>query len=265
MWHEYNYHFFDYKYDIPGYNGQDFNGAGRWVYLIFTLVSIAILLFLFRNAKKKNVDIYVKVIAIIMPILEATKITWESINDISHGKGFNWCGLLPIYTCSLFIYTMLLAAFTKGKVKDYCLAWVTTIGLAGGMSNVIFIQGLKWYPFWTFGAFYSMFFHYIMVFTALFIVVTKYKVFCWKDMFKAMCVHLLFSIIVIPIDYVYHWDYMQYYEAGGIPVVEGWSSKLAEKGLRFLTVPIMLGFYMALAALFTELYYLFGKFVKKET
>lgn len=248
------YHFFDYKYNIAGYSGQDYDGGARWFYMIFTLVSIAALLVIFRNAKRKNVERYMKVAGILLPILEIAKVTWESVWDVRTGRGFNWEGLLPIYTCSLFIYCMIFAAFTKGKVHDWCLSWVATIGLVGGLSNVLFIRGLNWYPFFTFGAFYSMTFHYLMVFTALFIVVTRYKEFRFSDIWKAFAVHGIFSLLVIPTDFYHGWDYMQYYEAGGVPLFEDLSDKLAEAGLRFLTAPMMLLVYLALDALLVTVF-----------
>lgn len=261
MWNG-QYHFFDYKYNIEGYSGQDYDGAGRWLYLIFALVSIAILLVIFRNAKRRHVDLYIKIVGFAMPVLEIAKVTWESYWDIKTGRGFNWEGLLPLYTCSLFIYCMLAAALSKGKIRDWCLSWVCTIGLVGGFSNVLFIRGLKWYPFFTFGAFYSMIFHYVMVFTALFLVVTRYKEYRFSDIWKAFAVHCIFSIIVIPTDFHHHWDYMQYYEAGGVPLLEDVSDRFADAGYRFLTAPMMLAVYLALDAVFSTVY-VFGQRLAK--
>ncbi len=257
MWNG-QYRFFDYKYNIAGYSGQDYDGVGRWVYLIFTVISIIMLLVFFRNAKRRHIDSYIKIVGFVMPVLEISKVTWESIWDIRTGRGFNWEGLLPIYTCSLFIYCMFVAAISKGKARDWCLSWVSSLGLVGGLSNVLFMRGLKWYPFFTFGAFYSMTFHYVMVLTALLIVVTRYKEFRFSDIGKAFAVHLIFSAVVIPIDFLKGWDYMQYYEAGGVPVFETVSDLLAEKGCRYLTAPMMLIVYLALDALLIAIY-VFGQ------
>ena len=253
MWNG-QYHFFDYKYNIEGYSGQDYDGAGRWVYFIFAVVSIIALLVIFRNAKRRRVETYLKVVGFAMPVLEIAKVTWESYWDIKTGRGFNWEGLLPIYTCSLFIYCMLVVAISKGKARDWCLSWVVTLGFVGGVSNIIFIRGLKWYPFFTFGAFYSMTFHYIMTFTALFVVVTRYKEFRFSDIWRSFAVHGIFSLLVIPTDFYHHWDYMQYYEAGGVPLLEGVSDRLAEMGCRFLTAPMMLLVYLALDAFLMTLF-----------
>lgn len=249
-----DYNFFDYKYHIANYSGQDFDGPARTFYLVFSVVTILILLILLRNNKRKTVERYLFLTAIILPIFDLCKVFWESYWDVATGRGLNLGGLLPIYTCYLFIYCMLIAAFSKGKVRDYCLKCIAVFGFVGGISNVIFLNGLKWYPFFTFGALNSEVWHYVMVFTALYIIVTGYVRFEWRDGIRAMVVLLLFSCLVIPIDYIFGWDYMQYYEAGGVPIVEGISETFAENGMRWLTVPVMILAYALCDLLMTSLY-----------
>lgn len=248
------YSFFDYKYNIEGYNGQDYDGPAAKVYMWICLISIPVLVFLLRNVKKSTVEKYIKIFAIVMPCLEIFKVSWESYFDITTGRGFNKEGLLPIYTCSLFMYCLLCSAFAKGKVKETCTTWLTTIGFVGGMSNVFFIHGLNYYPFFTFGGLYSMFFHYIMVWTALFLVVTGYKTFKIKDIWEGFIPHLIFSCLVIPVNFIFGWDYMQYRTAGGVPLIQDISSKLWENNVGILTAFIMLLVYFVLHALLILLY-----------
>ncbi|MCQ2354814.1 MAG: hypothetical protein MJ102_06905 [Clostridia bacterium] len=56
---------------------------------------------------------------------------------------------------------------------------------------------------------------------------------------------------------------MQYYEAGGVPVIEGIVDKLAGDGVRFLAVPLMLAIYLALDVLLSLLWILYGKTAHK--
>ena len=254
------YHFFDYKYNIAGYGRQDYDGPVRTWYLIFCVVTIVLLLILLRNLKHKHVQRYLRVLAFVMPLLEVTKITWETYWDVTTGRGFNWLGLLPIYTCSVFLYCLPVAAFNKGKAGDCCRSWIASLGLVGGLSNIIFPQGLRWYPLMTFGAMYSLSFHYIMVFTALFIVVTEYKRFTFRDILTGFVPHLLFSIPVIAIDYIFGWDYMQYYEAGSVPLIEDLSERFVAQGMRWLTALVMLAAYFALHAALTSLYALWSRY-----
>lgn len=263
MW-DGEYGFFDYKHNIAGYSGQDFDGIGRNVFFAFSVVSIIVLLIVFRKAKRKNIDIYLKVIGTLIPILEITKIVWVSYWDIKTGRGFDFATILPLYTCSIFIYSCVIVAFSKGRLRGVCLSWMCLFGVIGGMSNVVQNQALKLYPFFSAGAFFNMYFHYLMVFTALFLVVTGYVKIKPKDVFAAFAVNCAFSAIVIPLDYIFGWVYMQYYSAGSLPVLEDISKKFVEHGVRFLTVPLMLVTYFVFASAFAAVFIFYGKLSSKK-
>ena len=40
-----SYNFFDYKYNIEGYSGQDFGGPAQWLYLAISAVIMILLSF----------------------------------------------------------------------------------------------------------------------------------------------------------------------------------------------------------------------------
>ena len=249
-----NYGFFDYKYLIEGYHGQDFDGVMRYVFLFFCLSSIPILVYSLRKVKHTTVTKTLRFLSIFMILLEIVKVSWESYWDIATGQGFNAGGILPLDTCSLFLYMLPLAAWGKGKVRTCALAWLSTLGLVGGVSNVLFLQALKYYPFWTFGAMFSMTYHYNMVFVALWIVVTHYLEFKPVHMLYAFAPHLLFSALVIFLDYRFGWDYMLYRSAGGVPVIEGIAGTWMQEGTPWFTTILMLGLYFLFTAFFTLLY-----------
>ncbi len=244
------YGFFDYKYNIPGYEGQDYNGMGRYIYLGVSVGLLLILLFLFRNAKKETVLKYLRISGIAITALYLIKTTWESIYDITTGRGFNWY-LLPFDTCSIIMWTALLAGFGKGIFKKAGESWIATGGIVGGVSNLLFLQALKYYPFFTFGAFYSMIWHFYMVFTGLFLWVTGYVKPAFSTLIIAFAFHLIVSAIVIPMDYIWEFDFMLYRTAGGVPFFEGVSEKLAASGYAWVTTPMMVAVYFACFALIT--------------
>ena len=247
------YNFFDYKYNIPNYGGEDFDNL-RYIFTIICLLTIPLVFIFLRKAKHQHVDIFLKVISILMIVLEITKVSWESYWDIKTGRGFNAGGILPFETCSLFMYTLLFAAWGKGGAKNCALAWISTIGFVGGMANAFFLNALKWYPILTFGAFHSMIFHWMMIFTAMLLIASGYKKFEWKDIFYAFIPHLIFSTFVITIDYAMKWDYMLYRDAGGVPFVEDVADKLNAQNLQFVTTLIMLGIYAFIPVVFTSIY-----------
>ena len=261
-----NYHFFDYKHNISDFDSDLFS-TPHIVYIVLVYVLGILVSFLLRKAKHRRIDVGLKIFSILMVLFEATKITWESYWDITTGRGFNWEGLLPIYTCSLFIYTLLGAAWTRGKVRDFCLSFIGTIGLLYGAIGVVYCNGLNFYPFWTFGAFYSLFFHSAMFVTGVFLLMTGYKKLEWLDSLRAMVPILLLAAVAIPVNHVLGpkgADYMLIYSGGGVPFYEDLAKALAEKGLRFVYTIIMLLTHIPLALLVIAIYKLFAKLFGKK-
>lgn len=248
------YGFFDYKYNIVGYAGQHYDGKERYYFMAFCLVAIPLLVALLRKTDHSTMTSFFRTLAVVMLILQVTKMTWESYWDITTGRGFNFEGLLPLDTCSLFLYTLPFAGFGKGKVKRCAVAWLATLGFVGGVSNILFLRALKWYPVFTFGATFSMFYHFMMVFVAVWIVASRYLEFTGKDIIFAFIPHVLFSVPVIALDYIFNWDYMLYRSAGGVPVIEGVAERLRDSGAQWVTTLIMLGAYFGLTAMLTGVY-----------
>lgn len=246
--------FFKYKDFIEGYKGQDYFGTTHIIFMIIATIAIILLCVFLRNSKHHNIDKYLKVLSIYIPVMEIIKIVWESYFDIKLGHGFNFTGLLPLYTCSMFIYLLPLAAWCKGKIKDFAISWLATIGVFGGLTNFYLTQILHTYPFWTFASFMSLSFHFFMVLTGLLIVVTKYKVFSFKDVLTAWLPLALFSIIVIPVDYILQADYMLYYYGNGAPILPSMANFFASHNIRFIYTIIVLIGYGIIAALFISIY-----------
>ena len=242
------YGFFDYKYNIPGYNGQDYDGFGRTLYMIIAIVLTFILPFIFRKAKKEHVEKYLKVFSIAITAFYIIKTTWESYWDISTGRGFN-LGLLPLDTCSIVMWASLCAAWGKGKVKEAGEAWLVTGCIVGGLSNYFFLRGLIYYPFFTFGAMYSMIWHLMMVLTGVWMIVTNYVKLDWKLLVKGVIYHAIFSVPAIIYDYIQKDDFMLYREASGVPVISSLAEKLSANNLHFVTTIIMFLTYVALFAI----------------
>jgi len=243
-----NYGFFDYKYNIPNF-GSDLFSTAHIVFIILAYVFTVVFGVAFRATKHRSVDIFLKVLSIVMPVLEITKISWESYYDMTTGSGFNFGGLLPLYTCSLFIYTLLFAAWGRGRAKEYSLSFISTISMVSGAIGVVYCNGLNFYPFWTFGAFYSMLFHSTMMFTGFFVLATGYKKLDVSDIWKGWIPMLFLSVVAIPVNYILHVDYMQVYEGSGVPLYSDLAKVMAGVGLRPLFTAFMLASYMILSGL----------------
>jgi hypothetical protein len=241
--------FFDYKYFIENYNGEDFNGIMHVVYILICLIGIPMLIRHYRQKGDEDITRLMRFSAVLLIVEEITKITWESYWDIVSGHGFNAGGILPLETCSLFIYCLAAAGFGKGKVRECALAWMASIGILGGMSYIVVTNVLKWYPFFTYGAFHSMIFHFMMVFIGLLIPFSNYHLFRKKDMLQGYVPQLLLAVVVIPLDYLMDWDYMLLHYAGGVPLIENLADKFTALGMPWLTTLVMLVVYFLLGSL----------------
>ena len=242
-----NYQFFDYKYRINGFVSDLFS-APHIIYIAAVFILSFVVAYALRSTDHARIRQWLKIQSVFTVLLEAAKISWESFYDITTGQGFNWGGLLPIYACSLFIYMLPLAAWGKGRGKACAGAYLTTIGLLFGGIGVIYCNGLNFYPFWTFGAFYSLYFHAAMFFTGVLLLMTGYVQPEWKNVKLAMVPVFLLALAAIPVNYALGSDYMQIYSGAGVPVYEELADFLAGKGLRPVYTAIMLLTYVPLAA-----------------
>ncbi len=237
-----NYNFFDYKYNIAGYTGQDFGGLAQYVYLIISIVLLIIFLILSRKYFKGKELKIIRIISIFLIIFYVGKTTWETIYDIQRYGSFN-TGLLPFDSCSIIMFAGLISSFSKGKIKKYSDAWIATGSIVGGVATMLYLNALKFYPFLSFGACYSMIWHFLMVFIGLLLIVTNYVEINYKTIIRGFIFHLIVSLVVIPIDYIFNFDFMMYKDLGSIPIFEDIAYKLTNNGLGFINPILMLLLY----------------------
>ena len=237
-----NYNFFDYKYNISGYTGQDYGSIAQKIYLISSFVLIILLLFFLRKLSKEKILKIIKITGIFMTTLYICKTVWESIYDIKLSGSFN-TGLLPLDTCSIIMYACLLAGFGKGKIKKMAECWLTTGAIVGGFATMLYLNAFKYYPFFSFGAFYSMIWHFLMVSIGLLLIVNDYVELKYESLLQGYLFHLIFSIVIIPIDFIFNFDFMLYHDLGGIPIFEDIATKCTQMNLSFLNPLLMLLLY----------------------
>lgn len=236
-----DYGFFDYKYDIPGYHGQDFGGPAQFFYLALSAVLLTLLLRALRGLDRNRLRRFVGWTGVFMILLYLGKTAWESYYDLQRSGSFN-TGLLPLDTCSLVMPAALLAGFGRGKAQRLGECWLATGGVLGGLATMVSLNALNYYPFLSFGGFYSMLWHFLMVLLGLLLGRSG----LWQEKQTPALgyrLHLLASLVVIPVDFIFGFDFMMYRQLGGIPFFEDLASKLSGRGLGFLNPLLMLGLY----------------------
>lgn len=239
-----SYNFFDYKYNIAGYTGQDFGGPAQWLYLAISFILMVLLLYLLRKSSRKKVLKIIKGISLFLVVLYVGKTTWETIYDIKYTGSFN-TGLLPLDTCSIVMFAGILAGYAKGKIQKISECWLATGSVVGGIATMVVLNAFKYYPFLSFGAFYSMIWHFLMVFIGLLLIVTNYVEMKYSTIINGFILQFVFSLVVIPIDFIFNWDFMMFLNLGGIPIFEDVATNLTSLNLQFLNPILMLALYFA--------------------
>jgi hypothetical protein len=237
-----DYFFFDYKSNIEGYSGQDFGGPGQHLYLALSVILLAVLLYLFRKKPQEKVRRVTGFLGAFLIVFYIAKTTWESYYDITLTGAFNTY-LLPFDTCSIIMPAAVLAGFGKGRIREMAASWCMTGGILGGFATMLFLNAFKFYPFFSFGAFYSMTWHFLMVFIGLLLVVTERTKLSFSIVKNGFLLHALISLVVIPVDFLFGFDFMLYRELGGVPFFENLAAEFTARRLSFLNPPMMLFLY----------------------
>ncbi len=239
-----NYGFFDYKHNIQGYNGQDFGGFAQYLYLAISAVLIVALVIIFRRVPREKVIRFIGYAGIFMTLLYIGKTAWESYYDIRQFGGFNkW--LLPFDTCSLIMPAAIITGFGRGKLQKAAESWVAIGGILSGVATMVRLTAFNYYPFLSFGAFYSMLWHFLMVLMGVLVIVTAKENLKFSMAIYGYLFQLVPMLIMIPVNYIFDLDFMFVRKLSAIPFFEGVAPKLTEAGLDFLNPPLMLILYFA--------------------
>ena len=239
-----DYGFFEYKYNIPGYTGQDFSLGPQVLYLCVSLAFFIILLTMLKGSSEQRARRIVGVIGIFLTVFYVAKTAWETHYDVARFGGFN-TGLLPLDMCSIIMPAAILAGFARGRIQRLAAAWVSVGGIVGGVATMVHLNAFMYYPFRSFGALYSMLWHFLMVFAGVLLLMTARPPLRFTLLRDAFLFHVLFSLIVIPIDYACGFDFMFYREMSSVPFFSGVAETMIANGLGFLVPPLMLVLYFA--------------------
>ncbi len=239
-----DYDFFDYKGNIEWYNGQDYGGFAQYLYLMISAVLLTVLLVSLRKTSRERVRRIIGYLGIFLVVFYLGKTAWESYYDIRQAGGFNKY-LLPFDTCSLIMPAAVLTGFGNGRVQRMAKCWIATGGVVGGFATMLFLNAFKYYPFLSFGATYSMVWHFLMVFMGLLVLVSERPPVRFPLVVLGYLFHLIASAIVIPIDFIFGFDFMMYRDLGGVPFFEGIAGRMTDAGVGFLNPALMLVLYFA--------------------
>ena len=121
-----------------------------------------------RTIRKVFTGLWISVVA-----LEAVKILWETFCGAT--VDFEAGGVLPLYPCSIYLYTMPFAIWGKGNVRYAACGYVCSLGLLGGAINFVYPANiLNNYSCISFAGFHTLFYHGVLVLSAALMLLTGY-------------------------------------------------------------------------------------------
>jgi hypothetical protein len=161
--------------------------------------------------KKKLIRPVFILLWVTVSLLEIFKIVWESTTGNS--VGLEITGILPLYPCSIFMYAMPFAIWGKGILKESACGYVCTLGLLGASINFLYPMTVLYrYSIISFSAMHSMFYHAVMLFTCLTMIISKYHGYTHvkrlRSLFLPCIPSLLLSIPANLVNYTFNADYM---------------------------------------------------------
>ena len=218
------YGFFDGPQDLvlKGYSGGDKMSPKQFIVMGTVLALIILLSVLLRRTKRERLFKIYKVLAVFMPVLEIAKITFSTYHGLRQGERFDFGGILPLYTCSMLLYFLPFVAWGKGWSRKVSMAFFSSIGMVAGLSNFVYLSAASWYPIFTFGGLYSVFFHAVIVFVGMSLLITGEYTPSLKTIAEGMIPVLIFRVLVIPANFIilsipefYYVDYMLLMNANG--------------------------------------------------
>lgn len=160
-------------FGFGGYT-REAEGYFSWQHLIFVTLLMAIMVFWsvtlgrkYHNESDKQKNKVLITSAIIIDSLELFKIIMMCIRA---NDPMGWTGQLPLFLCSIQFITIPLAAFSKGRIKEAALDFVTIFGILGAVMGTYFAgQLFSCYPILSIDNVISGLTHTISGFVSLYI------------------------------------------------------------------------------------------------
>ena len=143
--------------------------TGHFILMIITIISV--LIALKNTIKQKETKQIIKKCTIFVWICEVIIIAFKiAINGTNNLNEY-----VPLYYCSMLLYSGVLSSFGKGKLKRIGDVFLATGGIIGGIVFIFFpTTSLPTYPMFHLVSIHSFIFHGIMLYLGLLINITKY-------------------------------------------------------------------------------------------
>jgi hypothetical protein len=189
----------------------------EYIIVIFLSIILAFVLpILLRKAQHKTIKRILIALWIVAVSLDLLKYGYGFIYNMKNGiKGIQNYDI-PLWTCSMFLYIMPFALFSKNeKYSRICAAFVSTISFFAGIINFAVPCDESFFSFY---GMHKTLYHYILMLTPAIMLGTGYIKLKFKDVFGIMAVLIIFGIPVYIFNFIFKQDYMFTYDGSWLPI-----------------------------------------------
>ncbi|MDE6583226.1 MAG: YwaF family protein [Clostridia bacterium] len=150
---------------------EDQVGAFTWQHFLIMgifVIAMVVAVYFSRKLNEKQTSKVLLSIAILVTVMEVIKITIRII------KGSGLDGFFPLYFCSLFIYSIWLTFCKNDFLKTMGFSFIIFGGIIGSIINTVYpTTSLMMYPAWHPSTLHSFFYHWLMLYTAILVIMKK--------------------------------------------------------------------------------------------
>ena len=206
-------------FGIGGYQRTP-EGAFSWQHLLFVsclMVAMVVLSVWLGKTNQNKSDRQKNLVLIWAAILidgfELVKIVLACVEDIDA-----WRRMLPLFLCSIQLMAIPMAAFTKGRIREASLDFVSVFGLLGAVLGTFgATQNYNAYPVMSFTNVVSGITHTISGFAALYIMISGLASMKRKNIWITFSILLTFCVAAYTANVLVDYNYMFLMAGDGTP------------------------------------------------
>lgn len=216
--------------EFLGFSGEDgvsywreAEGAYSWQHLTFVtslLIIMAVLAVFFgcryKNKSDKEKNRVLVWSAILINVFEIFKIVVICIRNSDNPN--HWQKLLPLFLCSIQLFAIPLAAFTKNRLKEAALDFVMIFGILGAVVGTYgAAQNYGVYPVFSLENVSSGITHMISGFASLYIMISDMHSMKKKNIAATCLIITLFCAVAYVVNVLVDYNYMFLMNHDGTP------------------------------------------------
>ena len=197
-------------------------GFFSWQHIAFVstvlLVAVLLAVVLGRKNQKRTEAEKNRVLVVSAILLDAIELIRIVIVCFREGNAMNWIYNLPLFLCSIQLIVLPLAAFSKGRMREAALDFVSIFGALGMVLGMYGAgQNYNAYPVLSFDNVFSALTHSIAGFAALYIMIVGLASMKRENIWITFAILMGFCVTAYAVNLLIGYNYMFLMRHDGTP------------------------------------------------